>query len=208
MKYLSKKTFTIILALSPFLTWASSVNIKSNPDTAEVFVLNVSDGKPISVGETPFEGNVDDLGSRAGGGNSFVIEIKKVGFEPYRVLMNTLGGNDIELSVNLKVSKDIELVQDIDLLMSDLFDVQRLVRGQDYASALTKLTALQKKFPHFSIIPEMTGGIHYLNRDFTRAMNSYRKAFSLNAKNQSAYRMKKYLEKRFGLPEREPAQGE
>lgn len=191
--------FTILFS-RPGVT--SEINIESNPEGVEVFAMDPKTGDSVSIGETPFKGSMEEIAGRIGDGSGFVLEARKDGFEPYRLLLTTLGGSNIDLKINLKVSKDIKIVQDLDLLMNDLFDVQRLVRGQDYESAMKKISMLEKKFPHFSIISEIKGSIHYLRKDFTRSLNSYRKAFALNPKNRSAYRMKTYLEKRFNLEDK------
>ena len=131
-------------------------------------------------------------------------EIEKEGFDPYRVLLTRTGSNDIEMSVNLDISKNIKMIKDLDYLMVELFDVQRQIRAKDYTSALNKLDGLEKDFPHYSIIYELKGSAYYLNKDFSKALNFYRKAFSINPDNRDAYNMKIYLEKKFNL---KPANG-
>ena len=74
-----------------------------------------------------------------------------------------------------------------------------MVRLKDYQSSLQKLEMLERKFPHFSIIHEMKGMIFYLQKNFKMALNFYRKANGINPQNIEAYKMKTYLEKKFGI---------
>jgi tetratricopeptide (TPR) repeat protein len=197
-----KKIFTVLF-FTTFIpqALASNIEIVTNPEEAEVFVINPENGERVTVGTTPYEGPLDLLGQKAGGATSFVIEIDKPGFESYRLLYSIISSSDVTLRVNLPLKSEIKLTQDLDLLMSDLFDVQRMVRGKDYTSALAKIELLEAKFPQYSILHEIKGSVFYLTQDFTRALAAYRRAFSLNAKNRDAYRMKIYLERKFKTDE-------
>lgn len=198
-----KKNYLIwITLLSAYLlgtcAFAKNIEIDSNPSDTEIFVFSSDGGQEVNLGKTPYKGSIDDVASKIGGGNAFVIELRKDGFEPHRFIFSTISKNEIALKVNMKVAKNIEMVQDFDLLVAELFDVQRMVRTRDFVSGLEKIDLIEKKFPHFSVVHEMKGSIFYVQGEFTRSLASYRKAFSLNSKNLDAYRMKTYLEKRFG----------
>lgn len=177
------------------------VQISSNPDDSSIYVVNPETSERFSVGTTPYEGSLQELLSRTGDDNTLFLHIEKTGFETYRLLLNSFGRSSLNLNVNLEVAKDIKIVQDLDLLVNDLFDVQRMARGRDFSSALSKLDLLEERFPHYSVIHEMRGSIFYLQQEYTRSLSSYRRAFSLNAENRDAYRMKVYLERRFGVSE-------
>lgn len=198
-----KLLYLIILTFFlSFEVFASNIEINSNPDGADIYAISPTTGSKEKMGSTPFVGDMSSFFQKAGG-DSFVLEVIKDGFDAYRILVPNLGKNDIVMNLNLQISADIKLVQDLDFLMNDLFDVQRLARSKDFVSALEKLAMLEKKFPNYSVIHEMKGSIFYLQNEYTRSLSSYRRAFALNSQNQDAYRMKIYLEKRFNL---DPAQ--
>jgi tetratricopeptide (TPR) repeat protein len=179
--------------------WAEKIMITSNPSDAEVNILNNLTGKKIKIGKTPFESSVGEVLSNFGGGNVFMLEVGKEGFQPFRLLVARSGKNDLELIVNLPVDKEIEQVQSVDKLVAELFDVQRLLRGKAYQGALKKLEELEKSHPHYSVIYEIKASAYYLKKDFKNSLAMYRKAFGLNPENYDAYRMKLYLEKKYGL---------
>ncbi|MGI4993834.1 tetratricopeptide repeat protein [Halobacteriovorax sp. GFR7] len=195
MKYL----LLLLLSTSVF---AAKFNVKSDPSDCDVYVID-KNGKRVSLGKTPYETDVETMQTNYGANGPVQIEVYKPGFEPYSLSVPMLAKSDIDISANLKVEKDIELAQDFDFLVGDLFDVLRLMRGKNFDLAFAKLEKLELKFPHFSIIHEMKGSISYLKKDFKNSLAFYRKAFGINPKNREAYKMKIYLEKKFNVSKNE-----
>jgi hypothetical protein len=189
-------TIVMLMSTSAF---SEEISITSNPEQATISVRNAQTGQEVKIGKTPYKGSLDAIVSNIASGSVFMLELTKIGFEPYRVLITKTGSSDIALNVNMTVSRDMRMTQDFDLLMSELFDVQRMIRTKDYSSSMSKIDDLIKKFPHFSIVYEMKGSIFYLMKEFKRSLTFYRKAFAVNPKNRDAYRMKLYLEKKFKI---------
>jgi len=196
------KTLLIILFFQVSLNiacLASDIIIKSDPSDCDVYIIDPESGKQSLVGKTPFKGDADTIKKSTSNSSTIQVMIYKPGFIPYNIVLSLLGGVDIRLNTTLEVQKDIQFVQDYDLLVADLFDVLRMVRLKDYQSSLQKLEMLERKFPHFSIIHEMKGMIFYLQKNFKMALNFYRKANGINPQNIEAYKMKTYLEKKFKI---------
>lgn len=194
-----KKISFIIFILSLSTCYAGQLVIDSNPADCEVFTIDKDTGKKNAVGRTPYKSDMDLIKTNVGNNGVLQVEVHKPGFEPYNIAIPIVGNNDIKINANLEVEKDIKLTQDFDLLVSDLFDVLRMIRLKDYGNGLKKLEMLEKKFPHYSIVYEMKGTILYLQKNFKQALNFYRKAFGINPKNREAYKMKVYLEKKFKI---------
>lgn len=184
--------------------YGEELKVNSNPEKADIYVKNALTKERVKIGKTPLEIGMSDIVTNFAKSSVFIVEIEKDGFEPYRVLLTRTGSNDIEMNVNLDISKNIKIIKDLDFLMTQLFDVQRQIRSKDYVNAIRKLDILEKDFPHYSIIYELKGSAYYLTKDFNKALNFYRKAFSINPDNRDAYIMKVYLEKKFNL---KPANG-
>jgi len=185
-------------------TYGDEFRIRSNPEQADIYVKNTNTGAKIKIGKTPLTMPLAELISNFAKADVFILELAKDGFEPYRILITKMGSNDIDLLVNLKISKNIKRIKDTDYLISQLFETQRQIRAKDYSGALKKLDKLEEKFPHYSIVYELKASAYYLDKQFKRALNYYRKAFSVNSDNRDAYIMKVYLEKKFKLT---PAKG-
>lgn len=186
-----------ILSFIPSTGWGSKLIIKSQPEGAEIFIS--TSGKPIRLGVSPYEANLTEVMNTYVKASSFLLEIKKPGHNAYRVLLAKTEDVDIELTANLELNEEISNIKEHDLLMNQLFDVQKLVRGRNFRDALLKLDDLEKKHPLLSIIPEMKATAYYMNKDVENALSYYRRAFALNSDNHDAYRMKLYLEKKMGI---------
>jgi hypothetical protein len=189
----------LMMIIMSSLVYSEEISITSNPEQATISVRNAQTGQEVKIGKTPYKGSLDTIVANIASGSVFMLEITKIGFEPYRMLITKTGSSDIAVNINMIVSRDMRMTQDFDLLMTELFDVQRMIRTKDYASSMQKLDVLIKKFPHFSIVYEMKGSIFYLMKEFKRSLTFYRKAFAVNPKNRDAYRMKIYLEKKFKI---------
>lgn len=185
------------ITLLPLNGWSAKLVIKSQPEGAEIFIA--TNGKPVRLGATPYEANLTEVMKTYVKANSFMLEIKKAGHMPYRVLLAKTEDVDMELTANLELDKAISNIKEHDALMNKLFDVQKLVRGKNFQDALNQLTELEKKHPALSIIPEMKATTYYMNKEVESALSYYRKAFALNPENHDAYRMKVYLEKKLGV---------
>lgn len=189
----------LFLAMISAHSWGQTIEIKSNPEEAEIFIISDSSVAPSKVGKTPFKTSLKDLVNEYVKKNTFIIEIRKEGFEPYRVLFPKATSVDIELSVNMDVNEDIKKIKKHDLLMNELFDVQKLIRGKNFPDALAKLDTLEKDYKDFSVIAELKGTAYYMMEDVEKALSFYRRAFALNSDNIDAYKMKVYLEKKLGI---------
>lgn len=189
--------FALLFSLTATEALASKLVIKSQPEGAEIFVL--SSGKPVRLGATPYEADLGEVMNTYVKANSFVVELKKAGHNPYRLMVAKTEDVDLELTANLELNETVSNIKEHDLLMNQLFDVQKLVRGKNFKDALTKLDELEKKHPALSIIPELKATAYYMNKEVENALSLYRKAFALNPDNHDAYRMKVYLEKKLGV---------
>jgi tetratricopeptide (TPR) repeat protein len=194
---MSRLLYLFIILFSP-LAIAGKITIKSQPDAADIFLIDGT-SKPVPLGKTPFESDLEDIIRNYVKSSSFVLELKKDGHDPYRVLVAKTANVDMALTATLELSQAITNIKEHDSLMNELFDVQKLIRARNFTDAINKLEDLEKKNPRLSIIPELRATAMYLNKDVEGALSYYRKAFSVNPDNADAYRMKIYLEKKLGV---------
>lgn len=189
--------YTFLAVFMTMPAFAAKLTIKSQPEGAEIFVS--INGKNVRLGATPYETDLTEIIRTYVKSNSFMIELKKTGHMPYRVLLAKTEDVDLELTANLELDEAVSNHKEHDLLMNQLFDVQKLIRGRNFRDALLKLDELEKKHPTLSVIPELKATSYYMNKEVENALSYYRKAFALNPDNSDAYRMKVYLEKKLGV---------
>lgn len=188
---------TLILGLYVGQASAAKLVIKSQPEGAEIFIR--SGDKSVRLGVSPYEANLTEVINTYVKANSFLIELKKPGHNPYRLLLAKTSDVDLELNANLELDRAISNIKEHDNLMNQLFEIQKLVRGRNFRDAILKLDELEVKHPALSIIPEMKATAYYMNKEVENALSYYRRAFALNSDNHDAYRMKVYLEKKLGI---------
>ncbi len=189
--------FSFIFAHAVF---AGEVDLTSAPEKAEIWVKKTPDDRGTKIGETPYKGTTQELFAQAGDGKAAIIELKLDGFTPYRFLaIGTGEDSDLKMKVTLEVTPEVKAIKKHDSLMAELFKVQKMIRSKNYGDALNKLETLEKDHRHFSIIPELKGITHYMNKDMEKALSMFRLAFSLNPDNADAYKMKVFLEKKLGI---------
>lgn len=191
--------FILLIILTSASALAEKIEIKSNPEEAEIFVLSDDSSAPQKIGKTPLKQDLKELIKTYVKKNTFILELRKDGYEPYRILFTKTSNLDVELSVNMEVSRDIQTIKKHDLLMVELFDVQKMIRSKNFVDAMNKLNDLEKRYPHFSIIAELKATTYYMQKDVEKALSYYRKSFALNADNVDSYKMKVYLEKKLGI---------
>ncbi len=83
---------------------------------------------------------------------------------------------------------------DLNKGLEDLFEAQRLARVGRLEDALKLLDDVGKGYPQLAAVHEMKGGIFYLQKDYKRALDEYKKTVSLNLDNVTAQQMIKRLE--------------
>ena len=188
----------LTLLLCSLAALGKTIDIESKPSRSSIYIISDDNNTRLKVGETPFKTTLDEFLKRVNR-SFFVIEIKKEGFKPYRVLFSKVSNVDINLEVQLDIDSTIKQIKKYDKMISELFEAQRLIRSSDYSDAITQLTKLEDSFKDFSIITELKATAHYLNKDPIKALTFYRKAFSKNPQNSDAFKMKEYLEKKLSV---------
>jgi tetratricopeptide (TPR) repeat protein len=177
---------------------AATLKIKTEPEGAEIYLINPS-AQPVRIGQAPYESNLDEFVNNFVKAESFLLEIRKAGHIPYRVLLARTTQVNLELTANLELDPTLPKYKEHDLLMNQLFDVQKMIRTRNFKDAISRLDELEKTHPKLSIIVELKATAYYMNKEVENALSQYRRAFAINPENIDAYRMKVYLEKKLGV---------
>jgi tetratricopeptide (TPR) repeat protein len=190
----------------------TKLTIQSNPTKASIYVHPVSGGEAKLIGETPIEMTEDKIPDIAKHG-PVIFEFKKEGRKSQSVLVTDIIG--LNLSINREMEedqyilggpgKDAQSVQTAAYLLKInsavdlLFEIQRQVRQGKFDDALVSLKDLRTENPNLAAVYEMEGGIHYLQKKFPEALDSYRLAIKFNPMNMDSVRMVALLEKALGI---------
>lgn len=189
----------LILFLVSSFAFANDFEFKSTPSNAKISLYKSADADPIKLGNTPLKLSGADIFRHLGDKKTFIVSFSKDGFDEYRVMMVKSEKANFEINTKLKTNIEIKTIKKHDLLISELFKVQRLIRSNNFSDALTRLESLEEAHQGFSIIPELKGITYYMKRDINKALSMFRLAFGKNPQNKDAYKMKVYLEKKLGI---------
>ena len=201
MEGLLKVISTVLIVLISGMIHAKSILINTIPKEAEVFVFASNDPKsaPVKLGRTPYAADLDLIISKFSGVKTLALEIKKEGFNDEKILLSATGNYDVDINVKMDINKKIKTIKEHDILMQELFRIQKMIRGRNFSDAIEKLTQLEKKHKDFSIIAELKAIAYYMSKDIDQALSYFRHAFALNPDNVDAFKMKVYLEKKLGI---------
>lgn len=194
-------TLKLIFTFLIFHTYvyAQEFEILSTPSDVEVFIKKAPKDTPQKLGKTPLKLKANEVFSKIGEQKTFLIKLEKEGFKSYEVVLVKSENVDMKLDFLLEINPKYKIINKHDLLISDLFKVQRLIRSNNLSEAITKLEGLEKENKDFSVITELKGIAYYMQKDLNKALSMFRLAFSKNPDNQDAYKMKVYIEKKLGL---------
>ncbi len=188
----------ITFLLSTSLAFANQIKISSDPIGANIIVRDLNGLVNTKIGNTPFEGNVNDIAANFAKSNFFMIVIEKDGYETQSILVNDVLKSDLEMKINLIPRQDILHYRKLDKVVADLFEAQRLMRAGQHDNAIELLKRIEVDQPNLSIIPEFLGSAYYLKKDQKASLSMYEKAYRLNPENKDAFSMRSYLRKALG----------
>ena len=191
--------FVLFFAFSFNSFGSDGFKIQSTPDGTDVYFQKSTTSSLVKLGKTPLTLTDLELAKVLGESKTFVVSLTRDGFQPYRIMMVRTKEVEMNLDVKMEITEEIKTAKKHDNLMSELFEVQRLIRSDNFQGALTRLETLEKEYKNFSIIPEMKGLAYYMSKDINKALSMFRIAFSKNPENRDAYKMKIYLEKKLGI---------
>lgn len=194
-----KRILLCLFLFSPGLLMANKFNVKSDPSESFVYVRDLGSTDYKKLGKTPLETTFDELKTYFLSSSVFMLEVRKEGYQPYRVIVNDLAKADMDMLLNLQPEEDFLKYQQIDKSVSNLFEAQRLMRAKQYDEAITLLKKISEDEPFLSIVPEFLGSAYYLKKDNRKSLDFYKKAYRLNTANKDAFVMKNYLEKALGV---------
>lgn len=193
----------------------TALKVNSNPAGAEVYIKPLAGGEKQGIGKTPLAN--DNLAAllKGGAAGALIMEIEKPDYITSTIVLPEVIGATLEISQELKPipktaledekakeqerekQRELEKQKETASLnksLEQLFEAQRLARVGRLDDALKSLDEVQKVSPQLSSIHEMRGGIFYLQKDYNKALDEYRKAALLNSENPSVQQMIKKLE--------------
>jgi tetratricopeptide (TPR) repeat protein len=172
----------------------TTVSIKSNPEKAKIYVSDFNSDEKKYLGETPYSGTSKDIKTMTNGSGPVFLTLEKDGYFSQRIFVTELNAAEMAVNLSLKPERAIEESFSLDEVISGLFESQRLVKSKRYEEALSLLAKLEEKAPYISIIYELRGGVYFIQKNYTGALEAFSLALKYNPKNVEARRLKNALQ--------------
>ncbi len=174
-------------------TGGARVDVKTTPEGADVSILRPGGGVPLSLGKTPLVVSPDqfpDLGARL-----VTLQIRKDGFQVENVVLpDGATGGLAQMNFHLKESnvstatgKAADVAQNE--LARGIAQVHRQVARKNFDDALRTLDSLLARSPRIATLYDLLGGIHYLRKDSTRALEAFKRSLDLDPSNAETSRL-------------------
>lgn len=179
-------TFWTLSCASPM------VQIKSNPDGAEVFLRRDSEVAK-KIGVTPFSDFSSSLGIQ--GATTIQFEVKKPGFNQQTfVLPGSRFQTALNMSIDLEsLSKDqaqcSESTQKMNEVAMTTAEILSLIQSKKFDRALTLTEAMMRDYPSVPVFQDLAGNIRYLQGDIAVALEHYLESQRLAPNNAKTERM-------------------
>ncbi len=179
----SKWTLLLAIAAVSACATKSEVRVESNPDSAEVMIVDSS--RAIKrVGSTPMTLNSENAPQLFK--EPLQISVMKEGFKSTSVLLP-------ETSVNAQGRVVVQLRRDDAQLLNgateSVAEAQRMVFKKRYPEAERLLQESISKFPSVSVLHSLLGNVFYLQKNTARALESYQRAQMIDPNNAEVGKM-------------------
>ncbi len=180
---------------------SEGLRVYSTPDGAEVSVL--SQNRPtIKVGKTPVE--IDSKSVPELFTDSLQVQVSKEGYTPQSVLvpkLSAMGGTG-RVSFNLEdtaLPKACVDQQDaFNEVARGVAEASSLLQRKKLIEASTLLLSLTSKFSSVAVLYDLQGNVLYLQKDFNRALEAYKRSNVLTPNNPQTLRMINKIQEMLG----------
>lgn len=169
-------------------------DFQSTPTRADVYVKPIKGGEFKKIGTTPFVINSSKINKENANSGPIYIELRKSGYKSERILITEMSGVNLTITRELQRKSGLDDQKSINDVIDMMFEVKSLVQANQYDKALKLIDVLKSMVPQVSTVYELEGGIYFIQKDYAKALGSYRLAARYNPKNPENIRMRDLLE--------------
>jgi len=205
-----KKTTLPLLTIVYFLAGCQTgrISVTSNPVGSDVFVVSQSGAKQ-RLGKTPVDFATSRLNLTPGTLAEIRIESQNYTPATYLVPYTALSSSH-DISANLSKMADdngfssIDSCDDISRetineIGKSIATVQALILKKDLEVAIVRASSAIAKYPYVSVLYDLQGNIYYLQKNYVKALSSFKKSMSIDPKNLETNIMVKRLKELTGI---------
>ncbi len=177
------------------------LRVNSTPDKADVFIAYEGE-LPNKVGETPLKLDARMIDEKRG--KYITISLMKEGYKTENVIVpNSSMKSTIDVSSRLQEYKlplqCQEPTASIEKITRGVAQVQSMLQSSRLVEAQGQLSMLLTDYPNVSVLHDLMGNVHYMNKNLEMAYASYRKSIELNPSNVDTQRMVTKIQSIIGI---------
>jgi tetratricopeptide (TPR) repeat protein len=174
------------------------LHFQTEPPRADIYVKPLDSGEFKKIGVTPALIRSSDIDEKNGGSGPLYVEFRKPGYKTKSILVTEMSAVDLTIDRSLEVESGLDDQRNINWVIDTMFEVKDLVQMRDFGKAIKLIDNLKKMVPQVAAVYELEGGVYFLQRQYKRALDSYRLAARYNPRNPENIRMRDLLEERLG----------
>lgn len=167
---------------------SKSLVVQSTPDQAEVSI--VTDAGRTPIGKTPLTVGADTQSGLFSNGG--LVEVRKDGFFPEIVI---LPGGDFGKATNVSIRlSELRAAESCShsaasSLARGVAMAQQQILSKRYTEAESTLKAMLVAYPNVSVLYDLMGNMHYMQRDTARSLEAYKRSYEIEPGNTYTERM-------------------
>jgi tetratricopeptide (TPR) repeat protein len=169
----------------------SSIKIESSPENADVY-LTREGATPALIGKTPLQ--LSQYTAPGIFSDNVSLSISKEGYQteslflPHSILQVEAKWTTALRPLPVQsAAKDRDA--DMNQVAQGIAEVQRLMFHKNYPEAERSLETMIQKYPNVSVFYDLLGNVHYIQKNFDRALDAYRHSQQIQPNNAETTRM-------------------
>jgi tetratricopeptide (TPR) repeat protein len=173
------RTLGSIAVLGGFLpSGCASINVKSKPAGAELFLSVPGRDNPQLLGTTPYSKDLSEI-KKLTNKSTIIITLKRSGYVSQNFVVPNLGGGQLEIEAQLQPigSEDFST---INLAVRLVLEAERQILDKNLKESLKTLEKAKAANPNISAAYMFEGYVHILQNDKEKAREALYKALALD----------------------------
>lgn len=182
-----------LLALGQVISCASpTIQVTSNPPGADVTIVS-RDRQTFQVGKTPIDINTRQFS--AAFADSSQIQVTREGHSPQMILFPKIsalsGASRVNFNLEETTLPKVCSIQGeaINEIARGITEATANIQKKRYPEAVGLVQSLTTKYGTIPVLYDLLGNIYYLQRDFTKAIDAYKRSAALAPGNLQTQRM-------------------
>ncbi len=188
---------------------ASSFKVTSQPEEAEIFLVDSETGETKRIGSTPLQKKSTELREELGDigtpGGFVQLRIQKEGYETQDLWIPVSAGGALGTEINLSLravdpEQTAEEIKKASEILERIFLAQQFARTQQFERAFIEIDKVLEAFPDLARAQSMKAAIYFARGDLNESLDWYERAIASDPQFTQAIEMAARVRQALNLP--------